>query len=497
MKERLHYIILFLYSFWSYSAFAQINCTVPFPPVLTLVSVQPETGKTEFTWTLSQSSDIAAYVLYTNNDGVGMAIDTLWDPIATNYTLTTTATKYFSVSYVIAAHRVPNCISPLSNALNTIFCTSEIDTCNNEIILKWNSYPDYPKRVLEYRIYVSIDETPLTEMYRVDNKTTNFTISDFATDSKYFFVVKAILEDGSVSSSNKTPLLSTKMQRAPEWINADNATVNSNNKISLSFSVDPLSELTQYILERRSGSSSSFLKIANLVSEDKSVLFIDNQADISVINYYRLSAINSCNNPITVSNLSSNIVLSLARSGNDLNLSWNSYKNWLGMVSSYNLFINTGLGYEEKRVLQPNDTVCSLGYKELMYEVSGDKVCFYISATETFNPHGVTGVSHSSIACTEPTEIITVPNIFTPNNDLLNDFFKPVLSFTPIEYHLVVSDRKGNILFETGDFNEAWDGSQNGNKHPQDVCLWFLKVTTPSGKSISRTGTVTIVNNRE
>ena len=66
MKKWLLYIILVLFSFWSYKAYSQTElCTVPLPPVLTLVSVQPETGKTEFTWTLSQSSDIAAYVLYT------------------------------------------------------------------------------------------------------------------------------------------------------------------------------------------------------------------------------------------------------------------------------------------------------------------------------------------------------------------------------------------------------------------------------------------------
>jgi len=392
--------------------------------------------------------------------------------------------------------RLPRCTSKLSNALNTIFCSSEIETCNKVINLKWNRYPDYPDSVLEYKIYVSVNGSPLSEMYSVDNKTTNYTISEFVTDAQYSFAVKAILEGGSVSSSNKTPSLSTKMQRPPLWINADYATVNSENKISLSFSIDPLSEITHFMLERKSGPSGIFKEIAQPVSVDNSVSFTDNQADVNIINYYRLSAINNCNNPVTVSNISSNLVLSLERSGNELNLSWNSYKEWLGIVSSYRLFVNTGQGFIEKVLLQPSDTAFTLGYQELMYEVTGDKVCFYISVTEASNPYGITGLSNSSIVCTIPTEIITVPNIFTPNNDLVNDFFKPVLSFTPLDYHLVISDRKGNILFETRDYNAAWDGSQNGNPHPQDVCLWFLKTTTPSGKSISKTGTITIMHSR-
>ena len=210
--------------------------------------------------------------------------------------------------------------------------------------------------------------------------------------------------------------------------------------------------------------------------------FIDNQAENKNIYFYRLSAINSCSIPVTVSNLASNIVLSLERSGNDIILSWNPYRNWLGIISSYRLFINTGKGFEEKADIPATDSSYILGYQQIMYDITGNEVCFYISASETSNPHGVTGQSLSSKICSYPTEIITVPNIFTPNNDLDNDFFRPVLSFTPLDYHLVISDRQGKILFETRDYHVEWDGSNNGDPEPQGVCLWFLKVTTPSGK---------------
>jgi hypothetical protein len=88
MKNRHLYIIIIIFSFWSGSAFSQ-NCITdpPKPPVLTSVSVDPETGNTKFTWTSSASSDIAAYILYTYKNGDGMAIDTIWDPSATSYTV--------------------------------------------------------------------------------------------------------------------------------------------------------------------------------------------------------------------------------------------------------------------------------------------------------------------------------------------------------------------------------------------------------------------------
>jgi gliding motility-associated-like protein len=170
---------------------------------------------------------------------------------------------------------------------------------------------------------------------------------------------------------------------------------------------------------------------------------------------------------------------------------------WLGPVSSYKLFINTGNGFEEKAVIPATDSTYILGYEQVMYNVTGNEVCFYINASETDNPHGVTGQSLSSKICTYPAEVITVPNVFTPNNDLDNDLFRPVLSFTPLEYYLVISDRQGKVLFETRDYLAEWDGSHSGDPEPQGVCLWFLKLTTPSGRKISKTGTLTIIRNKQ
>jgi gliding motility-associated-like protein len=117
-------------------------------------------------------------------------------------------------------------------------------------------------------------------------------------------------------------------------------------------------------------------------------------------------------------------------------------------------------------------------------------------AVENGNPYGVNGESSSAENCSSTSEIITVPNLFTPDGDLVNDLFKPVLSFIPENYHLVISDRKGKTVFESKSESEEWDGSLNGSPLPQDVYLWFLKATGPSGKSVTRTGTVTIIRVR-
>ncbi len=500
MNIRQYIIVLFLSGFYTFTVTAQSDCTVPLPPILTSVSVQPETAGTEFTWILSPSSDIAAYIIYSYKGRDGLAIDTVWDPAATSHTISNTAPNYSSVSYVLAAHRVslvpgkPGCTSPLSNVLSTIFCQSTIDTCNKKIMLSWNSYPSEPKVVSGYTIMLSVNGNSYTEIASTAPDVNTFIVDNFLTDSEYCFYIRANLEGGTFSTSNKACVL-TNMQRAPLWINADYATVNAEKGISVSFTIDPLSEIRDFILERKPSSGGIYQTIAQLESTNGSVLYTDSRADVNTVNYYRLSAVNNCLLPVSVSNNCSNMVLSLQKSGNKLNLSWNPYREWLGSVSEYRLFVDAGNGFQEKAVIGANDTLYDFDYKGIMYEVSGNKICMYIEASEISNPYGISGQSNSSVVCTDPIELITVPNLFTPNNDLVNDLFKPVLSFTPVNYHLIISDQHGYVLFETRDSNASWDGSKNGDPQPDGVCLWFLKVTTPSGKNLTRTGTVTIIRN--
>lgn len=485
--------MLFL-SFFALKIHAQINCIVPESPVLNLVSVEPETGNTLIKWDLSPSAGIAAYVLYTYNNGVGIAFDTLWDASATSYVYSTPASKYYSVSYVVAAHRLPNCISPLSNHLNTIYTKAVIDTCNRRITVSWNSYISEPKKVTNYTIMGSINGGIFSSFAEVSTNEVSYVLDNFNTDSDYCFFVIANLEGGESSKSNKA-CLSTEMQRPPDWINADYATVND-KVIELSFTIDPNSEISNFSLGRKTGSTGSFNEIAKPVSSNGKVKYIDSKANIESINYFRLSAINSCNKPITASNIASNLVLKMHIDGNDIHLSWNRYAQWNGKIESYRIEANTGNGFEQISEAAPTDTSYIIDYHNIMYDVSAKEVCFRVGAAEISNPYGITGASMSQPECTIPVEKITVPDVFTPNNDLINDLFRPVLSFTPLEYHLIITDRQSKVLFDSRIFNESWDGSAGGKPVPQGVYLWYLNVLTPSHTTISKTGTIAVYFNR-
>jgi len=75
------------------------------------------------------------------------------------------------------------------------------------------------------------------------------------------------------------------------------------------------------------------------------------------------------------------------------------------------------------------------------------------------------------------------PSIFTPNNDGLNDTFQPSLfNIDKNSYQLVVFDRWGQVVFETIDYDQGWNGQlKNGAFLPSDVYSYKIQYNTKFG----------------
>ncbi len=484
------------------NSYAQVDREI-LPPVLTLVTINQITGNTELMWSSSPSTDITGYIvyLYVPDQGGSTAfpIDTI-DKTLTSYSALRPYTSYYSESYVVAAFKTINDPNPpssrFSNPINTIFCNTKIDTCTKNLTITWNKYSSYPIKVTGYDILRSVNGSVFTQAGQVSAGDTVFTTSDFINGTQYCFAVRAKLENGLNSYSNRKCVTAT-VQKPPQWINADYATVTSYGDISLSFSIDPASEIDLFSLERKTLSSENFSQIAQIRTSVRSIIYIDQDADPLKPNYYRLSAINSCGLKEVSSNIASNMILTTAKgNNNDIILRWSSYYKWRGEILSYRIFLDTGSGFSQVAQTEPADTVYSLNISDIMKNLVSPDICFYVTANEGLNQYGISGESMSNQSCIPVEETITVPNIFTPNGDLKNDLFSPVLAFTPSEYHLVICDRKGNVVFETRDYTLPWDGSDHNKVAAEGVYIWFLKVRTISGKNFSKTGTVTVYFNK-
>ncbi|MCU0435769.1 MAG: gliding motility-associated C-terminal domain-containing protein [Bacteroidia bacterium] len=107
-----------------------------------------------------------------------------------------------------------------------------------------------------------------------------------------------------------------------------------------------------------------------------------------------------------------------------------------------------------------------------------------ITVTEAGTYH--VSVTYQSCVLTDSVEItgtpgegtLYIPNAFTPNGDGINDVF--LASANEIsDFHLIIFNRWGQLVFETYSLNEGWNGSFNNETVQQDTYVVIVTYRTP------------------
>ncbi|MCB0522530.1 MAG: gliding motility-associated C-terminal domain-containing protein [Lewinellaceae bacterium] len=75
---------------------------------------------------------------------------------------------------------------------------------------------------------------------------------------------------------------------------------------------------------------------------------------------------------------------------------------------------------------------------------------------------------------------VYMPNAFSPNNDGINDFFKPYFSDSEVTtFSYKVFDRWGSLLYSSTDpFGHGWDGYVNGKECLSGTYVYFLEANS-------------------
>ncbi len=119
----------------------------------------------------------------------------------------------------------------------------------------------------------------------------------------------------------------------------------------------------------------------------------------------------------------------------------------------------------------------------------------------------VTLVASNDAGCTDTTQqtihvddviIYYVPNAFTPDGDAFNQTFQPVFTsgYDPYEYHLVIFNRWGEIIFESYNASIGWNGTypKDGELVEDGIYVWKINFKeTMSDKKHEAVGHVTVL----
>ena len=92
-----------------------------------------------------------------------------------------------------------------------------------------------------------------------------------------------------------------------------------------------------------------------------------------------------------------------------------------------------------------------------------------------------------------PCEVF-VPTAFTPNNDGLNDIFKPKFECYAVDYKLKIFSRWGQVIYQSGDVNKGWNGKRGDLGLPAAVYVWMVEYINPNTKEkFVKKGTVALI----
>ncbi|MDI1355918.1 MAG: gliding motility-associated C-terminal domain-containing protein [bacterium] len=87
---------------------------------------------------------------------------------------------------------------------------------------------------------------------------------------------------------------------------------------------------------------------------------------------------------------------------------------------------------------------------------------------------------------------IYVPNVFTPNDDQLNEVFRAVGRGIK-SFHMSIYNRWGDKLFESKDVTYGWDANYRGVPCKEDVYTWKMEVASVHGDNKIMTGHVSVL----
>jgi len=252
-------------------------------------------------------------------------------------------------------------------------------------------------------------------------------------------------------------------------------------------------KVVNYLVLRQKNSQNSE-KWWKVNSNSDSLVLKDFEVSVDHSSYsYFVKGIDECNDSSDFGLLSKSILLDVRLNEQfDTELEWTNYKDWLVGVKEYLVEVNDGTGFTTiSRVdslthiyVHPNQRFNCI--EKLDYRITAvpDKL---VSLSERWNE-----LSMSNVKSPVQRAKVYIPNAFTPNQNDLNELFKPEGIFIQ-SYQLKIFNRWGEKLYDENGCGHGWDGRFEGNLVPEGVYIYQCTVLGVNGERHVFAGDVTLL----
>lgn len=467
----------------------------PVAPVIDYVSVT--TGGVNIFWEPSTSSKTSGYTIYREAGGF-VAIGTVDGRYTTTYFDATASAGTQVETYTIASSDECGNIGPFNTeAHHTILMNAIQQGCSDDMEITWNLYDTWPAGVLEYQIWLDLSGTGNTLIATLPATATSYTYSGLNDTDVFNFTVVAVRADGTVSSVSNAWNFSVNVVEPAQFNIMRNATVPNAGVIEVGWYADDGADLLMYDIQRsEDGISYSAIYSQNTNNPTPSPdLYSDNTAETSQKSYYyKVITTDSCDSELASGYVRTILLDGIPNDNFTNQLTWNAFEMTNATVQDYSIYRNiTGT---QELIAAVDASVHSYLDNVAPVISIADSACYFVEANYILNtatpPLNEQLISRSNKICFTQEPKVYVPNAIIPGS--ANGEFKPVIIFGEDEgYSMQIFNRYGELIFESFDSDEGWDGTFKGDVVPVGAYAYLITFVDGNGESVKKKGNVSVL----
>jgi gliding motility-associated-like protein len=472
----------------------------PFTGILSTISINSE-DDVELAWQLSLDPDVSGYIVYECTGALTTPINQINDVNTLSYIDLAPPVTPGPFSYSVVA--IDACNNP-----DTAICVTSMYLevqdyvdCDDGIVMSWSPFISPYFTPTHYVIhkassvtsdYSSVVFSPIDTV-----SVLNYYDSDLQYGEYNFYQIESI--DTFTGFRSKSNIEGTNVgnYEPPAYLAIESATVLSTELTSITVGVTPTADMFRYELQRFSVSTDSWEEV--IVKDTNAALqipFFDTERATDVFSYqYRVVVTNTCGRTVDTTNVGKTILLQASSDQSRLvnTLSWSRYEEWENGVDHYNIYRRIGDGLPE--LIDEFSSASSLFFEDDVSEFIDESGDFYycIEAVER-----VVGNRAAFTSKSNEVNLTLEPIVWVPNSIVIggyNPVFYPVISFADVaNYRLVIFSRWGDLIFQTTNITEGWDGTMGGKFVQEGVYNYYLSVEDGRGRITDMFGFITVLN---
>lgn len=357
----------------------------------------------------------------------------------------------------------------------------------DEVQIRWGKIPTnkYFSHYILLRKAPNGIITKIAEIHGDTSISLTTTVPNHETQN-YCFAIAPVNVCGTHGDTSSYQCTVRKESEYPPNLPIYTVTVEENKHLLIRWQRSAEQTFLGYNVYRSHLDGSREIRIKSLMTDS---VLTDDAVDVMKQSYcYKIRQVNDCGiENKTPGDEACSMVLKGVSNPFEHSLNWNPYVYWKAGTKQFAV-IRQEPDMEPIEVAQTGPL--AILYTDDQLNIDNGLYHYTIRADENDGGYGYSSLSNTIELIQKP--IVYTPNVFTPNNDQVNDRWEPHPVFVK-EYNLKIFNRWGQLVFETNDKHETFNAEFYKDPTAVDAYVYLITYTGWDNSMHNQTGNVTVL----